>query len=329
MLVDPVPVPENEAERLNALRSYDILDSFPEKEYDAITRLASYICQVPLAFITFIDERRQWFKSKIGLSIDEIPRANAFCRYTIMDDVLVEVPDATQDEHFSADENVKGGLGIRFYASAPLIDPDGHRLGSLCVFDQQPKHLTAEQRDALQTLASEVISHLALRKQKKELERNLDVHKDFYRLFNSSSEIHYIADETSKIELINNAVETILGYKPDQVIGHSLWEFVVDQDREQFAPLIEQGLLSRKSFELETCIVTSNKEIKCLPYMPTENGMPAAAILLSKNAYKTNCSSFRWWQARYLTGLLSVMPITKLCGLMRPLKTLQALALLM
>ncbi|WP_158825353.1 PAS domain S-box protein [Mucilaginibacter lacusdianchii] len=264
MVVDQVP--DNEAERLNALRSYDILDSFPEKEYDAITRLASYICQVPLAFITFIDENRQWFKSKVGLPIEEIPRAKAFCRYTIMDDVLVEVPDARLDEHFLDDENVKSGLGIRFYASAPLIDPDGYRLGSLCVFDQQPKHLTDEQKDALQTLASEVISHLALRRQKKELERNLERHKDFYRLFNSSSEIHYIADETSKIESINNAVETILGYKSEQVIGRSLWEFVVDQDRQQFAPLIEHGLLTQKSFELETCIVTSNNEVKCISW---------------------------------------------------------------
>ncbi|QJD95672.1 PAS domain S-box protein [Mucilaginibacter robiniae] len=266
MIIDRQPVPDNETARLKALQAYDILDTFPEEEYDAITRLASYICQVPLAFISFIDDKRQWFKSKVGLPVEEVPRADSFCRYTIMDDLMVEVPDASQNELFADSDFVTGAMGIRFYASAPLIDPDGYRLGSLCVFDPQPKALSHEQRDALQTLAREVISHLALRKQKKELEQNLKRHKEFYTLFNSSSEIHYIADETSKIELINNAVETILGYKPEQVIGHSLWEFVVDQNREQFATLIENGLLTQQAFELETCVVTHNQEIKCISW---------------------------------------------------------------
>ncbi|WP_345950523.1 PAS domain-containing protein [Mucilaginibacter sp. PAMB04274] len=266
MVIDRSSVPANEDERLKALHSYDILDSFPEEEYDALTRLASYICQAPLAFITFIDGNRQWFKSKIGLPVDEIPRADAFCRYTIMDDVLVEVNDASKHEIFAESDFVKGGMGIRFYASAPLVDPDGYRLGSLCVFDNQPKTLSPEQRDALQTLAGEVISHLSLRRQKKELEQNLERHKDFFTLFNSSSEIHYIADETSKIELINNAVENVLGYKPEQLIGRSLWEFVVDHDRNQFAQLIESGLRTKKAFELETCVLAKSQEEKCISW---------------------------------------------------------------
>jgi PAS domain S-box-containing protein len=219
-----------------------------------------------LAFITFIDEKRQWFKSKIGLPVDEVPRADSFCRYTIMGNAMVEVSDASLHELFADSDLVKGGMGIRFYASAPLVDPDGYRLGSLCVFDQQPKTLTTEQRDALQTLAGEVISHLSLRKQKKELEQNLELHKDFFTLFNSSSEIHYIADETSKIELINNAVENVLGYKPQQLIGRSLWEFVVNNDRNQFAHLIETGLRNKRAFELETCVLAYSGEEKCISW---------------------------------------------------------------
>ena len=259
-------VPDNEEERLKALHTYDILDSFPEAEYDAITRLASYICQAPFALISFIDDKRQWYKSAVGLPLSETPRAETFCQYTIMDDVVVEVPDATLSELFRDHENVTGGFGVRFYASAPLIDPDGYRLGTLCVFDREPKTLTHDQRDALTTLAGEVISHLSLRKQKKELEKNLERHKEFFMLFNSSSEIHYIADETSKIELVNNTVETILGYKPEQVIGHSLWEFVVDHNRDQFARQIETGLRSNQSFELETCVLTRSNEEKCISW---------------------------------------------------------------
>lgn len=266
MILTQGVIPDNEDERLKALHTYDILDTLPEAEYDAITRLASYICQAPFALISFIDDKRQWYKSAVGLPLSETPRIETFCQYTIMDDVLVEVPDATLNEVFHDYEHVKGGLGVRFYASAPLIDPDGYRLGTLCVFDQQPKILTNDQRDALKTLAGAVISHLALRKQKKELELNLKRHEEFFMLFNSSSEIHYIADETSKIELINNTVETVLGYKPEQLIGRSLWEFVVDQDRNQFAQQIEVGLRSKRSFELETCVVARNKEEKCISW---------------------------------------------------------------
>ncbi|MVN92394.1 PAS domain S-box protein [Mucilaginibacter aquatilis] len=259
-------IPDNEDERLKALHTYDILDTFPEAEYDAITRLASYICHAPLALITFIDERRQWFKSAVGLPQGELPRAESFCRYTLLNDVLVEIPDLSQDEEFAAYEHVKGGLGVKFYASAPLIDPDGYRLGTLCVFDQQPKYLDDNQKDALRTLANEVISHLTLRKQKKELERNLKLHEDFYILFNSSSEIHYIADETSKIQLMNNAVETTLGIKPEQFIGRSLWEFVVGQTRNDFAHLIETGLRTKRSFEMDTCLLNSKGQERCISW---------------------------------------------------------------
>ena len=266
MIITRGIVPDNEDERLKALHTYDILDTLPEAEYDAITRLASYICHAPFALISFIDDSRQWYKSAVGLPLSETPRAETFCQHTIMDDVLVEVPDATLSELFHDYEHVKGGLGVRFYASAPLIDPDGYRLGTLCVFDQQPKVLTDDQRDALRTLAGAVISHLALRKQKKELELNLKRHEEFFMLFNSSSEIHYIADETSKIELINNTVETVLGYKPEQLIGRSLWEFEVNQDRNQFAQQIESGLRSKRAFEIETCVRAKNGTEKCISW---------------------------------------------------------------
>ena len=252
----------DENELLTALNSYNVLDTLPEKEYDAITRLASYICQVPIALISLIDEDRQWFKSKVGLDAAETPRADAFCHYTILDDKILEVNDALESDLFKDNVLVTGAPNIRFYAGAPLIDPNGHHLGSLCVIDRIPRKLTEEQKDALRTLADEVMSHLILKKQKEELEGSLEVHKDFYRLFNSSPEIHLIADKDSNIELINDAIESVLGYTPQQAIGKSLWYFVVGNNREQFVPTFEKAITSKQAFEIETETVTADKRIK-------------------------------------------------------------------
>lgn len=256
----------NENERLIALNSYNVLDTLPEKEYDAITRLASYICQVPIALISLIDEDRQWFKSKFGLNVDETPRADAFCNYTILNDHILEVNNTLESETFKDNRLVTGAPDIRFYAGAPLIDPDGNRLGSLCVIDRVPRKLTDEQKDALRTLADEVMSHLQLKKQKQELEESLTVHKDFYLLFNSSPEIHLVADRDSNIELINDAVGNVLGYTPKQAIGKSLWQFVVGQNREQFVPVIEKAITSKQAFEIETETVTADKQVKWISW---------------------------------------------------------------
>src|SRR5215217_4247478 len=210
---------DEEAKRLAALSSYNVLDTLPEKEFDAITRLASYICQAPIALISLVDEERQWFKSSIGVDVDHTPREQAFCQYTIQSDDIFEVGNATEDEAFKDNPLVTGSMHIRFYAGAPLIDPNGHRLGSLCVIDTVPRSLNEQQRDALRTLAGEVMSHLLLKKQKRELEKSLAAHKEFSTLFNTSPEIHYIAGADSSIEFINDAVTGILGYTPEQAIG--------------------------------------------------------------------------------------------------------------
>jgi PAS domain S-box-containing protein len=251
-----------EEQRLAALYSYHVLDTLPEKEFDAIARLASYICQTSVAFIAFIDDERQWFKSKVGLEIPEMPRAESWCDRTIMQNDIVEIPDASIDQVYAHQENVTGGFNIRFYASAPLIDPEGYRIGTLCVFDQSPKKLTADQRDALTTLASEVISHLVLRKQKKELEKSLQAHHEFFNLFNSSPELHFIAGPDASIELINQTVMPLLGYTPEETVGKSLWEFVAGKNRDQFIPLIEKAVQTSLPFEIETRTVTRNGEEK-------------------------------------------------------------------
>ena len=171
-----LPVPANEEKRLKALRSYDLLDTLPEQEYDDITLLASQICGTPISLISLVDENRQWFKSKIGLDLDETPRDQAFCAYAVADEsnAPLVVPDALNDKRFASNPLVTGEPNIRFYASTPLVTPDNHSIGTLCVIDRQPRDLTARQLEALQALARQVISKLELRRKSIQLQKAND-----------------------------------------------------------------------------------------------------------------------------------------------------------
>ncbi|HEV2695880.1 MAG TPA: GAF domain-containing protein [Verrucomicrobiae bacterium] len=158
------PLPPNEASRLEALRSYHVLDTAPEQAYDDVTRIASAICGVPIAIMAMIDTDRQWFKSKVGVENSETPRDQAFCAYTIHETSILEVEDATRDTRFSDNPLVLGNPNIRFYAGAPLITPEGQALGSLCVIDQHPRKLTDDQKASLSGLARLVMNNLELRR---------------------------------------------------------------------------------------------------------------------------------------------------------------------
>lgn len=163
----------DEAARLAALRRYKILDTEPERQFDDLTALASYICDAPIALITLIDSDRQWFKSTVGLSVQETSRSIAFCDHTIRQDDLMIVPNALEDARFASNPTVTSEPHIRFYAGASLVTPDGHALGSLCVVDKVPRTLTPQQEDALRALRNQVIAQLELRRNLDELEMAL------------------------------------------------------------------------------------------------------------------------------------------------------------
>ena len=164
----------NEAARLQALRSYKILDTDPEKAFDDLTILASHICETPVALITLIDADRQWFKAKVGVEISETPRAVSFCSTAIQQPDLFVVPDASKDPRFSANPFVVSDPKIRFYAGAPFSSSDGHPLGTLCVVDMVPRKLTASQENALLALSRQVQAQFELRKNLAELRAALD-----------------------------------------------------------------------------------------------------------------------------------------------------------
>ena len=154
------PVPKNDKQRLEVLWQYDVLDTIPEEVFDDLTELAARICESPIAMITLVDEKRQWFKSKIGVSISETSREVSFCGHAILQRGLFIVPDATKDARFANNPLVTSEPQIRFYAGAPLITPDGHALGTLCVIDKVPHTLRPDQKRALQILSRHVMTQL-------------------------------------------------------------------------------------------------------------------------------------------------------------------------
>ncbi len=165
------PLPPNEAERLAALEAHDILDTLPEQGFDDLTRLASSICGTPIALVSLVDAERQWFKSRVGLEAAETHRDLAFCAHAILEDGLLVVPDAFQDERFHDNPLVVGEPHVRFYAGAPLRTAGGHSLGTLCVIDHVPRQLTEAQQEALAALGRQVEAQLRLRLRLRQAER--------------------------------------------------------------------------------------------------------------------------------------------------------------
>ena len=161
--------PDDEPGRLLALGRLEILDTPPESALDEIAALAARICHVPIAFIALIDERRQWFKSMVGWSISEIPRDQSFCAHALAQSGMLIVPDATLDARFADNPLVTGEPGVRFYAAAPLVTPDGHAVGTLAVVDREPRALTDVQCQTLAVLSRQVMAQFELRLRSREL----------------------------------------------------------------------------------------------------------------------------------------------------------------
>jgi signal transduction histidine kinase len=157
------PIPANERARLAALEGYRLLDTLPEPGYDDVAELATFICGTPISLISLVDKDRQWFKAKVGVEASETARDVSFCAHTLGTAETLVVEDTLLDARFAENPLVMGETGIRFYAGAPLVDPSGHVLGTVCVADTKPRVLTEAQVLALEALARQVMQLLESR----------------------------------------------------------------------------------------------------------------------------------------------------------------------
>ncbi len=247
--------PDTEALRLQALRDLLVLDTAPEPLFDDLARMASDICQVPVALLSLVDAERQWFKANLGLpGPNETPRDIAFCAHAIEGDTLFEVPDASADPRFAHNPLVTGAPQIRFYAGAPLVLPDGARVGTLCVIDRTPRKLDAAQALQLQQLARLATQALLMRRDlvtrslavRTRYEQALAESETRYRaLVEDQDELVSLARPDGSLVFVNAAYAQHFGTTPARMVGSNLYDYIDPADREsvrqRMAAVLSEG----------------------------------------------------------------------------------------
>jgi PAS domain S-box-containing protein len=256
----------DEATRLEALRSYSILDTAPEQAYNDIAQLASQICAAPISLISFIGQDRQWFKAQVGLDLTEAPRPLSFCAHAILHphETLV-VPDALRDPRFCGDPLVQVEGGVRFYGGAPLVTPEGHAVGTLCVLDCVERPLSSRQQEGLRALARQVMALLELRKSQSGLrQRNLELERaekelrereDRFRcLIQYGSDMIGLLSAEGTHFYVSDSVQQWLGYRPDELVGHSVFSLIHPEDLPRvlgtFEAVLADGQVQARKFRV-------------------------------------------------------------------------------
>ena len=249
-MVAPPETPIDERARLQALERFQILGTGPEQAFDDLARVAAHVCGTPIALVNLIAFERQWSKARVGWDAPELPRSEAFCSHAVARHELFEVHDASLDSRFSGSPLVQGPPGIRFYAGAPLLTPEGHALGALCVIDKRPRTLSDEQREMLRALARQAVHLMELRRGLQELresnsertgvQRALKETEERYRdLFEGASDLIQAVSPEGRFLYTNRAWRDTLGYAPAEVSGLRLHDVIHPEHRSDAADLMQ------------------------------------------------------------------------------------------
>lgn len=302
--------PNNEKARIKSLLSYEVLDTMPEKEYDALTKLASHICGTKISLISLIDQNRQWFKSRHGLAATETPRDISYCGHAINnpDEILV-VNNASEDERFHDNPLRTGEPHVEFYAGVPLVNEDGYALGTLCVIDDHPKTLTDDQKEALTTLGKQVVALLELKRNNRVLQKayyDLDVVSEkFHELHESISDIIYELDNTGKFIFANSALEKVSGYSQEEVLSHTYWDLIHDSSKEEMKALFVRMFKEQKTeFYCEFQLITKDNQTVWIGQNVKayyENGLAVKVFGVARDITATKHENMRL--AKFKNGL--------------------------
>jgi len=263
------PFPENEAQRLEAVRDLNLLDTPPEERFDRITRMAARVLGVPIAIINLLDEDRQVFKSCYGLSIKSTSRDIAFCSHTILENKPLVVPDAKMDDRFADNALVTGEPFVRFYAGYPIAGSDGSLVGTLCVADRKPRIPSDEDIQTLRDLALIVESELCAKDvgethqiQQATEEKLRESEARFREIIDIPGKFIWETTVEGKILFISDRVEGVIGFMPEDVVGRSFFEPIVSEDSviatAKFYYAVQKG---QRFSDLEYRVQTKNKGV--------------------------------------------------------------------
>lgn len=262
------PIPDNDADRLATLHSYAILDTPPEQSYEDVTAFATHICETPYSTITFVDRDRQWFKSEAGLGTNQTGRSDGFCAHAILNRQTLIVEDTLLDPRFSQNPFVLGGPRIRFYAGAPIVAPNGHILGTVCVFDDKPRQLSPAQIGALESLARQVQALLEQRNAMSRLEAALAVSRQaelhlgqLAAIVDSSDDVILSKDLNGIITSWNSAAAAVFGYSADEIVGTSVLKLIPETLRSEETTILENIRAGRRIEHFETQRITKAGEL--------------------------------------------------------------------
>ena len=246
------PIPEHTDDHPTGLTRSVTPDTDPENSFDGLTHLAAQICGAPIALVSLVDANRPWFKATVGIDAPETPCNIAFFTHTIHQSDLLIVPDTTQDPRFADDPLVTGDAHIRFYAGLPLTSREGHAMGTLCVIDREPKHLTPDQMAALKILGQQVVSQLELRQQTIKLEQILmrenrveKLGTRLLRAIDHSLEGFAILNKEGSYTYMNPAHAALYGYTIGELIGQSWQTLYSSEWAEKISRLYMPTLLAQ------------------------------------------------------------------------------------
>ncbi|HSG68966.1 MAG TPA: GAF domain-containing protein, partial [Planctomycetaceae bacterium] len=217
-----------ERARLRALQDASILDTPAERSFDDIVRIAASLCDTPIALVSFVDEKRQWFKARLGLEVQQTPREYSFCAHAIKGEKTMVVEDASRDERFRENPLVTGEPRILFYAGAPIVDNEGYKLGTLCVIDRQKRSITGKQIEALEALARCVTAELTLRRVGvifRERQKQLE------QLLEEIAEGTILIDPEGTVVFLDQTARNLLGVDAAE-IREVRWQQLLNLDRD-------------------------------------------------------------------------------------------------